>query len=121
MTATTCSCDKWNQSIIWLIEAPTSRLSKTTETGVRVSRNTHAPLRLPGMLSTAGHCDQSRVAVAMICAPAFRLRHRRATAGVKTIVKGGGTGAAIVRVRTRGTLVPGERGGCVIALDTKAN
>src|SRR5260370_19392384 len=50
------------------IEAPTSRLSKTTETGVRVSLNTHAPLRLPGMLSTAGHCDQSRLA--MICSPA---------------------------------------------------
>jgi hypothetical protein len=63
ITATTCSCDKWNQSIISLIEAPTSRLSKTTETGVRVSRNTHAPLRLPGMLSTAGHRDQSRVAI----------------------------------------------------------
>jgi hypothetical protein len=28
-----------------------------------VSRNTHAPLRLPGMLSTAGHCDQSRLAM----------------------------------------------------------
>jgi hypothetical protein len=25
-----------------------------------VSLNTHAPLRLPGTLSTAGHCDQSR-------------------------------------------------------------
>jgi len=32
-------------------------------TGVRVPLNTHAPLRLPGMLSTAGHCDQSRVAI----------------------------------------------------------
>src|SRR5580658_4785504 len=48
------------------IEAPTSRLSNTTETGVRVSRNTHAPLRLPGMLSTAGHCDQSRVAITLL-------------------------------------------------------
>src|ERR1035438_4819295 len=63
ITATTCSRDKWNQSIISLIEAPTSRLSKTTETGVRVSRNTHAPLTLPGMLSTAGHWDQSRFAM----------------------------------------------------------
>src|SRR5208337_5158045 len=27
------------------------------------SRNTHAPLTLPGMLSTAGHWDQSRVAM----------------------------------------------------------
>src|ERR1017187_5635777 len=48
-----------------------SRLSNTTETGVRVSRNTQAPLRLPGMLSTAGHCDQSRLA--MICAPSLRI------------------------------------------------
>src|ERR1017187_9257843 len=26
------------------------------------------------MLSTAGHCDQSRVAVAIVCAPSFRVR-----------------------------------------------
>jgi hypothetical protein len=60
MTAAICSRDKWNQSIISPIEAPTSRLSKTTETGVRVSRKIHSPLRLPRMLSTAGHGDQSR-------------------------------------------------------------
>src|SRR5277367_766503 len=48
---------------ISLTVAPTSRLSNTTETGVRVSRNTHAPLRLPGMLSTEGHCDQSRAGI----------------------------------------------------------
>jgi len=29
----------------------------------RVPRNTHAPLTLPGMLSTAGHWDQSSVAM----------------------------------------------------------
>jgi hypothetical protein len=46
---------------------PTSRFSKTVATGIRVSRNTHAPLRLSGTLSTAGHCDQSRLA--MFCAP----------------------------------------------------
>jgi hypothetical protein len=34
--------------------------SNTVETGVRVPLNTHAPLRLPGTLSTAGHWDQSR-------------------------------------------------------------
>ena len=28
-------------------------------TGMRVPRRTHAPLTLPGTLSTAGHCDQS--------------------------------------------------------------
>jgi hypothetical protein len=32
----------------------------TVETGRRVPRNTHAPLTLLGVLSTAGHCDQSR-------------------------------------------------------------
>src|ERR1700675_622347 len=42
---------------------PASRFSKTVATGIRVSRNTHAPLRLSGTLSTAGHCDQSRVAM----------------------------------------------------------
>jgi hypothetical protein len=42
---------------------PSSRFSKTVATGIRVSRNTHAPLRLSGTLSTAGHCDQSRLAM----------------------------------------------------------
>src|ERR1700690_3683110 len=42
---------------------PASRFSKTVATGIRVLRNTHAPLRLPGTLSTAGHCDQSRAAM----------------------------------------------------------
>jgi hypothetical protein len=40
------------------------------ETGIRVSLNTHAPLTLPGMLSTVGHCDQS--SVAMFGAPFFK-------------------------------------------------
>src|ERR1700722_7713551 len=74
ITAMICSRARWNQSMISLIEAPASRLSKTTETGVRVSRNTHAPLRLSATLSTAGHCDQSRVA--MLRLPFhFRLYH----------------------------------------------
>jgi hypothetical protein len=50
-----------------LVDTHVSIFSKTMETGVRVSLNTHAPLRLPGMLSTAGHCDQSRLAI--VCAP----------------------------------------------------
>jgi hypothetical protein len=33
------------------------------ETGIRVPFNTHAPLTLPGTLSTTGHCDQSRPAI----------------------------------------------------------
>jgi hypothetical protein len=32
-------------------------------TGIRVPFNTHAPLTLPGTLSTAEHCDQSRLAI----------------------------------------------------------
>ena len=43
--------------------APASRFSKTMETGNHVAWNTNAPLTLPGMLSTAGHCDQSRFAM----------------------------------------------------------
>jgi PilZ domain len=39
--------------------APASRFSKMADTGIRVPFRTHAPLILPGMLSTAGHCDQS--------------------------------------------------------------
>src|ERR1039457_2265210 len=47
---------------------PASRFSNTVDTGILVSRNTHAPLRLPGMLSTAGHWDQSRLGM---FSPAF--------------------------------------------------
>src|ERR1035441_6527115 len=42
---------------------PASRFSKTVATGIRVSRNTQAPLRLSGTLSTAGQFDQSRLAM----------------------------------------------------------
>src|SRR5271166_5398726 len=42
-----------------------SRFSITVATGKRVSRNTQAPLTLPGTLSTAGHCDQSRTAITL--------------------------------------------------------
>jgi hypothetical protein len=38
--------------------------SKIAATGIRVPRSTHAPLTLPGMLSTARHWDQSRFAIA---------------------------------------------------------
>jgi hypothetical protein len=40
-----------------------SMFPKIAATGIRVPRSTHAPLILPGMLSTAGHCDQSRLAI----------------------------------------------------------
>jgi hypothetical protein len=43
----------------------------------RVSRNIHAPLRLPGMLSTAGHCDQSGVAVAIELRSFFQVTSSR--------------------------------------------
>src|SRR5271157_4744305 len=42
---------------------PSSRFSKTAATGIRVPRNTQAPLTFPGTLSTAEHCDQSSVAM----------------------------------------------------------
>src|ERR1017187_2976665 len=42
---------------------PASRFSKTVATGIRVSLNTHAPLRLSGTLSTAVQFDQSRLAM----------------------------------------------------------
>src|SRR6266567_5070673 len=63
MTASTCSRSRpSNHSIISSTLAPAFRFSKMTETGMRVPRSTHAPLTFPGMLSTAGHCDQSSAA-----------------------------------------------------------
>ena len=48
-------------SMISSMLAPASRFSNTADTGMRVSRNTHAPPSRPGTLSTTGHRDQSRV------------------------------------------------------------
>jgi len=62
-TSIICSLEIPNQFAISSMVAPASRFSNTAETGIRVSRNTHAPLSLPGTLSTAGHCDQSRAAM----------------------------------------------------------
>src|ERR1039458_3163187 len=62
-TATISSRVTSNHSIISSIFAPDSKFSNTVATGIRVSLNTQAPLRLPGTLSTAGHCDQSRLAI----------------------------------------------------------
>src|SRR5579862_2297289 len=47
--------------------SPSSRFSNTTAAGVRVPLNTHAPLTLPGTLSTAGHWDQSSAAITISC------------------------------------------------------
>ena len=44
----------------------------TVATGRRVPLNTQAPLTFPGMLSTAGHWDQS--SDAMVGTPSSRLR-----------------------------------------------
>src|SRR5882762_8241471 len=64
MTASTCSRSRpSNHSIISSMLAPALRFSKMTETGMRVPLSTHAPLTFPGMLSTAGHCDQSSAAM----------------------------------------------------------
>jgi len=62
-TALICSRVMSNCSMISSTVAPASRFSNTADTGIRVSRNTHAPPSLPGTLSTAGHWDQSRVAI----------------------------------------------------------
>lgn len=40
---------------------PIFKIFETAATGIRVPRNTQAPLTLPGMLSTASHCDQSSI------------------------------------------------------------
>src|SRR5579859_895950 len=64
MTALTCSRSRpSNHCRMSSILAPASRFSKIVETGIRVPRNTHAPLTLPGIRSTAEHCDQSRTAM----------------------------------------------------------
>src|SRR5713226_6916674 len=63
MTASTCSRSRPSKhSIISSMLAPASRFWKTMATGMRVPLSTHAPLTFPGMLSTAGHCDQSSAA-----------------------------------------------------------
>src|SRR6266481_6249182 len=64
MTALTCS--RLSPSYHCMMSstlAPASRFSKMADTGILVPFRTHAPLTLPGMLSTAEHCDQSRVAI----------------------------------------------------------
>src|SRR5580658_9412082 len=62
MTALTWSrSNPSNHSMMSSMLAPASRFSKMADTGIRVPFRTHAPLTLPGMLSTAGHCDQSRL------------------------------------------------------------
>src|SRR5260370_11752884 len=64
MTASTCSRFRpSNHCIISTMLAPAFRFSKMTETGMRVPLSTRAPLTFPGMLSTAGHCDQSSAAM----------------------------------------------------------
>ena len=58
---------------ISVVLARVSGFPKTVATGLRLSLSTQAPLRLPGMLSTAGHCDQSKGA-AIIRPPSLILR-----------------------------------------------
>jgi hypothetical protein len=66
---------------------PASKFSNTVATGIRVSLNTHAPLTLPGMLSTAGHWDQSRFAIFV---PSF---HRNLVPQFDSVVTRGKTRA----------------------------
>src|SRR5580658_5373134 len=75
ITALTCSRSRpSNHSMMSSIFAPASRFSKMEDTGIRVPFKTHAPLSLPGTLSTAEHWDQSRAAIPLIvsffCPPA---------------------------------------------------
>src|SRR5258708_30879902 len=62
-TVVICSRVKSNHSMISSMLAPASRFWKTMETAIRVPLKTQAPLTFPGMLSTAGHCDQSSAAM----------------------------------------------------------
>src|SRR5450755_333709 len=62
-TSITWSLGTENHSTISSTVAPASRFSNTAETGIRVLRNTHAPLKRSGTLSAAGHWDQSRAAM----------------------------------------------------------
>src|SRR5207237_762080 len=78
-TATICSLVTSNCSIT-SSTLKSSRFSMTVATGNRVSRNTHAPPTLPGMLSTAGHCDQSRLG---ICTNSFSQNTLRAIAKLR--------------------------------------
>jgi hypothetical protein len=55
-----------NQFMMSSTLAPASKFSNMTETGMRVPRSTQAPLTFPGMLSTAGHCDQSSAPVPLV-------------------------------------------------------
>src|SRR5215831_9402684 len=78
MTASTCSRSKpSNHSIMSSMLAPAFRFSKMTETGMRVPFSTHAPLTFPGMLSTAGHCDQSSAAMAGFSFRSFYIKRPR--------------------------------------------
>src|ERR1700731_2243553 len=64
MTAFTCSRSRPSYHFMMSSRlAPASRFSKMADTGIRVPFNTHAPLTLPGTLSTAEHRDQSRPAI----------------------------------------------------------
>src|SRR5277367_6509594 len=64
-TALTSSGVTSKTSVISSTDIPASRLSKTVCTGILVPRKTQAPLTLPGTLSTAAHCDQSRLAISL--------------------------------------------------------
>src|SRR5208282_4635190 len=77
-----------NHSIMSSILAPACRFSKMTETGIRVPRSTQAPLTFPGMLSTAGHWDQSSAGIQHLFSnhrtPVCEIRKRSKTPGLIT-------------------------------------
>ena len=64
------SGSKWSDEILLRPRIDPQRVDAETSTyrilSIRLSLKTHAPLRRPGTLSTAGHCDRSSVAFAMV-------------------------------------------------------
>src|SRR5579863_2535128 len=85
MTAFTSSAVTSKTSVISLSDMPASRFSKTVCTGIRVPLKTHAPLTLPGMLSTAGHWDQSRLAI--IRTSSHRITQGKASSAASLIMQ----------------------------------
>src|ERR1700693_866401 len=84
-----CSRLTSNHSMMSSIVAPASRFSKTVATGMRVPRNTQAPLTFSGELSTAGHRDQSSADMSPPCASYTVLRCAKSTDGRRKIYPNG--------------------------------
>jgi len=51
---------------------PGFEILEIVDTGIRVPLRAQAPLTLPGMLSTPGHCDQSRAGISVLLFSGYR-------------------------------------------------